>query len=223
MNSITYAYIWTTLEKKYLKIIASEILVNGPFIRIDLRKSQYYCSYLTLLILNSINLNKQNWKEILRYTITVKFGNKAVELIRLPQIFNLSEVVFQLLDKLKSNDNNPTVTYQLGKTIRNKILNYKEAVNSIYGDEDVSFCLNSDQCDYADSSFCDPRHKHIITKDIRIIKNKILRKLLTKGPNYRQLQTINLSKALIEITNALHTCIESMMLKTKYATPNLKL
>ena len=102
-------------------------------------------------------------------------------------------------------------------------MNYKEAVNSIYGNEDVSFCLNTDQWDYADSSFCDPRHKHIITEDIRIIKNKILRKLLTKGPNYRQLQTINLSKALIEITNAFHTCIESMMLKTKYATPNLKL
>lgn len=33
----------------------------------------------------------------------------------LPQIFKLSEVVFQLLDKLKNNDKNPIVTYQLGK------------------------------------------------------------------------------------------------------------
>ena len=31
---------------------------------------------------------------------------------------------------------NPTVTYQLGKMIRKKTLNYK-AVNSINGDEDV--------------------------------------------------------------------------------------
>ena len=33
----------------------------------------------------------------------------------LPQIFKLSEIVFQLLDKVKNNDNNPIVTYQLGK------------------------------------------------------------------------------------------------------------
>ena len=63
---------------------------------------------------------------------------------------NLPQVVFQLTNKLKNNYNNPTVTYQLGKTIRSKILNYKEAVNSICVDEDVSFCFNIDQCDCAD-------------------------------------------------------------------------
>ena len=62
------------------------------------------------------------------------------------QIFNLLKIIFQLFDKLKNKDNNLTLTYQLGKTIRNKILNYKETVNSIYGDEDISFCLNTDQC-----------------------------------------------------------------------------
>ena len=88
-------------------------------------------------------------------------------------------------DKLpKNNDNNPTVIYQPGKKIRNKILKYKEAVNSIYGDEYLSFCLNTDQCDYADFSLCDPHRKHIITRDLRITKNSKLRKRLTNGPNY---------------------------------------
>ena len=64
--------------------------------------------------------------------------------------------------------------------IRNKILNYKKAVNSIFGGEDVSLCINTDQCDCADSSFCDPYHKHIIRGDLQIIKNNKLRKLLTK-------------------------------------------
>ena len=81
-------------------------------------------------------------------------------------------MVFQLPDKLKNNDNNPTVTYELGETIRNKILNYKEVFNSIYVDEDVSFWLSTVQYDFADSSFCDPYNKH-----------KKLRKLLTKGSN----------------------------------------
>ena len=86
-------------------------------------------------------------------------------------------------DKLKTNDNNPTVTYILGETITNKILNYKETVNSIYGDESVSFCLSTNQCDCADSSFCDPHHKQLIKGDLGIIKNNKLRKLLTKSSN----------------------------------------
>ena len=52
-------------------------------------------------------------------------------------------VVFKPLD---NDNNNPTVTYQLGKTIRNKILNYKETISSINVDKNVPFCLNTDQC-----------------------------------------------------------------------------
>ena len=55
---------------------------------------------------------------------------------------------------------------------RNKMLNYKEAVNSIYAEQDVSFCLNTDQCDCTDSSFCNLHHKHIITGDLRMIKKR---------------------------------------------------
>ena len=69
---------------------------------------------------------------------------------------------------LKNDDKQPTVTYKLGKTIRNKISNYKEAVNSIYVDGNVSFYLITVQCDCTDTSFCDPHHKHTITGDLRI-------------------------------------------------------
>ena len=78
-------------------------------------------------------------------------------------------VVFQLSHESKNNGNNSALTYQLNKTIRNKIVNYKEAVNYLYVDENVSFFLYTDQCDCADSFFCDPHHKHIITGDLRII------------------------------------------------------
>ena len=59
-------------------------------------------------------------------------------------------------------------------------MNQKEDVNSIYGDEYVSLCLNTDQCDCtgSGSSFCNLHHKHIITGDLEIIKNNKLRKLL---------------------------------------------
>ena len=72
----------------------------------------------------------------------------------------------------------------------------------------------------ADSSFCDPYHKHIIKWDLRIIKNKKLRKLLRETEHYIEPWTINLSKALI--VTALDTCIEAITLKTKYSTSNFK-
>ena len=151
-----------------------------------------------------------------KYTYTAKFGYEALELIELPQIFNLVEISFKPPDKVKNNDSNPTVTYQLGKTIKNEIISYKEALKSINGDKDVSFCVNTTQRDCAVSSFCDPPHKHTITGVSLIMINNNLRKLLTKGPNYREPRTIKFSKALIEITTALDTCIEAMTLKTKY-------
>ena len=126
----------------------------------------------------------------------------ALQLIRLLRISNLPEVVLELADELKNNGNNPIVTYQLGKTIGNKILNYKEAMNYLYGDQDVSFCLNTDQCGCAISSFCYPHHKYIITGDLQIIKSNKLRQFLTKGStfnNYREPRTTNVYKLRREI------------------------
>ena len=93
---------------------------------------------------------------------------------------------------------------------------------NIYDNEDVPFSLKTDQRECADSSFCDPRHKRIITEDLEIIKSNKLRKLLTRSPNYREPGIKNFSKALIKITTALDTCIKSVTLKTKYAMSHVK-
>ena len=65
--------------------------------------------------------------------------------------------------------------------LKNVTLIYKEAVNSIYEDEDLTFCLNTDHCDCFDAPFCYPHHKHIIARDLQIIKNNKLGKFLKKG------------------------------------------
>ena len=49
------------------------------------------------------------------------------------------------------------VTYEFGKTIRNKIVNFKEAANSV------------------NSIYVDPHHKQIITGDLLIVENNELR------------------------------------------------
>ena len=72
--------------------------------------------------------------------------------------------------------------YKLRKTIRNKILNNKDAVNSIYADEKVSFSINTDLCHYEKLRVCNSRHKYITTGNlIRIIENIMLRKLSNQG------------------------------------------
>ena len=66
------------------------------------------------------------------------------------------------------------------------------------------FCLNTDKCDCADSSFCNPHYKHIITGDLQIIKYSKLQKLLTKGSN-REPSTSKFSEELTEITTSIDT------------------
>ena len=100
--------------------------------------------------------------------------------------------------------------------IRSKILNYRETVSSlmVHIDEDVSFVENLPSCDCADSEFCDPHHKHIVSGDLRIITNTKLRKLFSKGPNYREPTTLNYRKCKQSIESSLTSSISN--LATKY-------
>ena len=43
------------------------------------------------------------------------------------------------------------IAYQLRNTVRNKLSNYKETVNSIFMDEEVT--LNTETCECEDSQF----------------------------------------------------------------------
>ena len=155
-------------------------------------------------------------KKIPKYRCSVKFDNKIVELVRLSKIIRHPDVVASLPLDLQVKDNIPVVTYTLCEPIRNKILNYQETVDSIYVDDEVSFSLNTQSCDCQNSNFCDPHHKHIITGDLRIIENAKLRKLLTKGPNYREPRPLNFSRAVNNIQAAVENCMENFSLKTKH-------
>ena len=111
-------------------------------------------------------------------------------------------------------------TYKLTDTTRNKILNCKDTVNSIYVEDEISFNLNADLYEWEHSPFIDLHHKHIITDDLRIIVNSKLRKLLTKGHNYREPRSTNFNKAFAEITTSLDNCIENLASETKYNVNN---
>ena len=57
---------------------------------------------------------------------------------------------------------------------------------------------------------------------MRIIENSKLRRLLTKGPNYREPRSLNFSKAFNDIKSALDSCVDSINSKTQYSTTSLK-
>ena len=49
----------------------------------------------------------------------------------------------------------------------------------------------SSSCDCESSTFCYEPHGHVITGDLRIISNRTLRRLLEKGPKYREQNIID--------------------------------
>ena len=74
-------------------------------------------------------------------------------------------------------------------TISRKIFNYKQVIKEIIT-KDWQFG-NSNTCECKTSEFSHPYHKHILTGDLRFIKNNHLRDLLKKGPNYREPERVN--------------------------------
>ena len=84
-------------------------------------------------------------------------------------------------------------------TIRSKLFNYKQTVDSI----NTSRYNYNASCDCHNSQFINEHHGHIVTGDLRIIENENLRKLISKGPNYREPKTVNWKKCREEIINGL--------------------
>ena len=107
---------------------------------------------------------------------------------------------------------------KLDPPLHSKILNYRRTVSSlnIVVDEDVSFVQNLPSCDCQNSEFCDPHHKHIVTGNLRIISNAKLRKLFSKGPNYREPKTLNYLKCKQSIESSITSSIDH--LSAKYNT-----
>ena len=111
---------------------------------------------------------------------------------------------------------------KLDPPIRSRILNYKETVSTlnIVVDEDVSFVQNLPSCECSNPEFCDPHHRHIITGDLPIITNQKLRKLFSKGPNYREPKTLNYHKCKQTIQSSLASSIQDLAVKYKLPVQN---
>ena len=203
-----------------LKEIAFHIL-NRTIYNFHANREQWY-----LYILD--NINTKLLKVILippaksapENVCTIRFVNKGMEEIKISEIFRHTDSINSLPSSLQNDEKNPKVVMKLDSPIRNKIMKYKETVRSMQHmtENEISITSFSESnslfpCTCSESVHSDPHHGHVVTGDLRIIENSKLRKLFSKGPNYRENKTVNYQKCKSEIYKSLDECASKMAAK----------
>ena len=115
----------------------------------------------------------------------------------------MKDVVDSLLFNLQDYEKIPVTTDKLTATIRNKVYKYKETVESKEVDEGQSLNDFIYTCYCKNSEFCDPDYGHIITGNLSLIKNQKIKKIFSKGPNFREPQSLNYFRCKKEIDRAI--------------------
>ena len=129
----------------------------------------------------------------------------------LSSILHLDIVKNLFPDKLKI-DEPASVVYSFGKTIKNKILNYKQTASSIDTNNNIAYgtgIVENDCQQHRD--FVDDNHDLVLTVDLRMITNSKLRKLVSKSPNFREAMSINWNQCKREIEIGLDSSIERIV------------
>ena len=202
----------SSMKKSYLKIthqLLSTKLCDSPS---DFIFSIYYHQAIDLIESKIYKpLTPKSKKKPPKNVCSIFFENKGVEFINIARILRDPDIV-KSLPSSSVKFPMPMVTYKLTPPISTKFFNFNKFVNNL--DLDL-FLTNPDSlpCKCNNSPFVDKYHKHIVTGDLRIIKNNALRKLFIKGPKYREVRPINLEKAKRCILEGLHDCISSWCYK----------
>ena len=143
----------------------------------------------------------------------IYFDNKAIEMINIPKIFR-NPLLKENLPPPAKNFEVPTIVYSLNKTISSKIFNFNSFTTSL----DVQTFINDPAtlpCNCENSPFKDDYHGHIISGDLRIIHNNKLRKLMTKGPKFRESKELNFDVARTKILEGIESCVNTYCEKNR--------
>ena len=126
-------------------------------------------------------------KELPKYRIKIPFVNKAMDFINLAKLLRSNELASNMPPVMQPEDI-PMVVYSLSKTTRSKILNYEKFVTKELDLDAFSKDSNSISCNCSNYSndFIDRNRGHVLTGNLQIINNNKLRKLISKGPKFRE-------------------------------------
>ena len=136
--------------------------------------------------------------------LTILYENPAIGFINLQKILkdeDVNSIIRPYVDKQEM------VVYSYTKSIRGKVFNYNRMLENIDVDDWDSqehICNCNDEI-Y--SKFVDKDHGHVITGNLDIIKDKKLRNLFKKGPNFRERNSINFERAKSAIAKGLDSYI----------------
>ena len=178
------------MKKSNLKLLGdriSDFLLSKPA---DFLYGQWYTVALDIIDCQTYaKLPTKPKRAPLTNVIHVKFLNKGTEMVNLSSILKDPKALDAVPFDAKGFTP-PTVVYSLNTPISSKIFNFNKFVTSL----DVQSYLKDSSflpCNCADSPFRDKHHGHIISGDLRLVKDNKLRKLFTKGPKYRERKFID--------------------------------
>ena len=197
-----------SLKRKHLKILANE--AHDKLSICEKNQKRWYEIILDHFYTKVFKPTEPKIKKCPKYIIPIYFDNKGLEYIHLNKILHEPDIIKNLPESLQREEV-PSTVYSLSNTIRNKIFNYKKTVENINTVDTVTYGTGIDSCNCANSSFLDDHHGHIITGDLRIIQNNKLRKIISKGPNYREARTINWKKCKANIRIGLENVISGKL------------
>ena len=122
-----------------------------------------------------------------KFRLNINFCNKGMDFINLPKMLNNPDLLNLLPPSF--NKVSPMTVKEL---------------------DDDAFLADPSTlpCMCAESPYVDGDHGHIITGDIRIIQNNKLRKLLVKGPKFRESEVITWTKAKESIIKGINESIK---------------
>ena len=199
------------LNKKEVKKVVADIVDELPSCSDD--KLRWYEYALDIINTKRFKVEVKKEKRTPKFIFPMTFRNKGLDSIKLGSFFRLEDVRSLLPDHLNTDENLPSIVYSLEGTIRNKIFNYKQTVADIDTNDQSTYGTGLASCDCQGSEFCDPHHGHILTGDLRIITNQKLRKLVSRGPNFREAKTIHWGHCRTEISSGLDAYIAKVCAK----------
>ena len=200
-------------KKRILKEVAYTIMMENSEIKGYKDYHQWFEYILDSIDTKLYTPNKPKEKKSPKIVCVVKYVNKGLDDINLRKIIKNTEILDNLPVEIKLSDYRPIVTYKLGSTIRNKIFNYRSTVESITVDNGEF--INTLDCMCSSSKFRDDALGHIVTGNLQFIENNKLRKILSKGPNYREPKAKNYNACVREILIAIDRCAQTMSDKFK--------
>ena len=126
-------------------------------------------------------------KNVPKYLVPIYFDKKGLELIHLNSILLDNSIIHHLPETSRGRN-----------SIRNKIFNHQDTVNSVNINDTNTFGTGIKSCKCSTSAYLNHHHGHIITGNLWINTNSKLRNIIGKGLHYRKLRTISWKDNIID-------------------------